>query len=214
MTIHENRDVGLFSPGFEIEAHIDTSISPSKPPQQLNKEVWAKHLGKPTASQLAIDFASSTMGVAFIHDRDWRVTLHRQDLLVLRMVREGKFIAQCNIVPGSKVSDDPKADAAKFQSHVEQALAKNAGQIEEISTATTDSKVEIVRIAAKGIANEVPINWIYYMLTSPNGKRAAIVFTLAQDQKEEFANADHDLIGALRFAGETRSAQRIGATER
>ena len=208
VTVNEKRDVGLFAPGFRMEAHIDTTLSPAKAPKELSNEVVSKLAAEPGPSDTAIQFASPNMGVAFLHDRHWRVTLHRRDLLVLRMVRDGSFVAQCNMTPATEAGDDPKADAARFQVHVEQAVGKIDGQIDEVSTATREDGVQILRIAATGKANDVPITWVYYMLAEPSGKRLALVFTYATAQQENFETADHDLIGSVKVIDASRSAQR------
>ena len=208
LTIGEQRDVGLFAPGFQMDAQIDTTISPAKAPKELQPSVLAKLQGEPTPAELAIDFASPTIGVAFTHGRPWRVTLHRRDLLVLRMVDGGSFVAQCNMTPAAKAGDDPKVDAAEFQAHAEQAVAQSDGQIDEISTATREDGLKILRIAASGKANGTPITWIYYMLTDPTGKRMALVFTYATAQAEKFQGSDQDLIGSVKLFDESRSAQR------
>ena len=194
-----------------MEAHIDTTIETTKTPKQLQSAAISKFDEEPQASNLAMEFISPAIGVAFLHDRQWRTTLHRRDLLVLRMVDQGSFVAQCNMTPAAKAGDDPKADSEKFQAHVEQALAQNGGQIDEISTATREGGLKILRIAASGKAKEVPITWIYYMLTDATGQRMALVFTFATPQQENFNAGDHDLIGSIRFFDRKRAAQHDDA---
>ena len=75
---------------------------------------------------------------------------------------------------------------------------KETGRIEEASQAT-DGEFELLRIVASGKANEVPITWIYFHLAATDGRRAALVFTLASDNIERFAKSDHELIGGFRF---------------
>ena len=211
VTINEQRDVGLFAPGFEMEAHIDTKISPTKTPPELDRDALAQVAAEPESADMALAFGSPNLGVAFIHDRQWRVTLHRRDLLVLRLVRDGKFVAQCNMTPATDADDDHQADKTRFQAHVEQALAENNGQLQEISTAKREDGLQMVRISASGKANELPITWVYYMLADPSGQRLALVFTYATAQEKHFNSADLDLIGNMKLVDDDRAAQHQAA---
>ena len=208
VTIQEKRDAGLFAPGFDMEAHIESTISPARPPKELSAESLAGLRAEPESAALAIEFASPTMGIALVHQRDWRVTMHRRDLLVMRLVRDGTFVAQCNVTPAGKASEDREKDATKFQSQVAAAVGKNAGQIDEISTAQTELGTDILRVTANGQSGETPITWVYYLLTQKDGTRMAVVFTLASEQLKAFGGSDHDLIGSLRMIEENRSAEK------
>ena len=57
----------------------------------------------------------------------------------------------------------------------------------------------IYRIEALGTASDIPVRWIYYLLSDTAGHRVAIVFTMEQDQENEFNDADLDWIRSLEF---------------
>jgi hypothetical protein len=190
---------------------IDTRVTSAETPKELSPQMLAAIPLFPTDSNQSIDFASPQLGLAFIHDRRWRVTLHRRDLLVLRMVENGEFLAQCNITPAGSASEEPAVESARFRAQVEQTLSTQGGHVEELSQATTDAGVEMVRIAAAGGAGEVPITWYYYLLTRKSGERYAVVFTLASKQQERFGSGDLDLIGRFEFPAQPSAAQRDSA---
>lgn len=211
--IDERREVGYFSPGCEMEATIESTISAADPPAELSPAKLRGIQLQRTAGNTAIDFTSPGLGLAFLHDRRWRVTLHRRDLLILRMVDEGEFIAQCNIAPLRPALEEQPVELAKFRAQIEQALSQQEGQILEASQATTDEGLAILRIAAAGKVNDVPVTWYHYLLTRDNTHRAAVIFTLAEKQNKEFGAADHDLIGSLRFLNGAETAQSGGAAQ-
>jgi len=205
--IKEKREVGLVAPGFEIEAHIATQIEPAEAPPELAADEVANLSLEPTAAKTALDFASPALGLAFIHDRRWRVTQHRRDALVLRMVDQGQFVAQCNITPLRPAVDEHPVEMAKFRAQVEESLSRYGGKIDEASQATTDDGLQILRIAASAQVKETPIVWYHYLLTHEDGRRLVVVFTITGEQEAEFDTADHDLIGSLRFLDREASAR-------
>ena len=205
--INETREVGHFAPGFAIEASIRTTVTPAELPAELSTESLQNLAIARTPSNLALDFASSSLRLGFIHDRRWRTTMHRHDLLVMRMVGGGQFIAQCNISPLPSAGEDEAVELAKFRAQVEQTIAEQGGQVEETSKADAENGLSVLRIAASGKANGVLLTYIYYLLTQTDGRRAAIVFTLASAQQEQFATADHDLIGSIQFLQRTDTAR-------
>jgi hypothetical protein len=197
----EVREPSPTAPGFDLKSRLNSHTAVVKNPEELSaqrlREVaphWAP--ARPSTSQL--DFSSIANEIGLVHDRSWHITAHRRELVVLRKMIGEKQIAQCNITRLPPASEDKTLDVKQFQEQVQKALGDNFGRVEEASQAN-DGDMEILRIVASGQANEVPITWIYFHLANQDGRRAAIVFTLATADVERFATSDHDLIGGFRF---------------
>ena len=55
-------------------------------------------------------------------------------------------------------------------------------------------------------ANDLPIQWNYYQLTHPSGRRLAFVFTLEADLVDKFRQIDEQLVLATKFTDPTITA--------
>ena len=55
-------------------------------------------------------------------------------------------------------------------------------------------------MVAEGEVSGLPIQWIYYLVTSADGgQQAALAFTLEPSLAQRFAAADRELLARLRF---------------
>jgi hypothetical protein len=125
--------------------------------------------------------------------------IDRHDLCVFRFVDRGDLVAQCNI------SELPDFEAGKhmaleaFQEEVQQALGDKFGQVVDGAKWVSDNGTHVLRIQVSGMVSEIPVNWIHYHLSSPQGRRAAIAFTLETDLLERFAENDRLMVDTFEF---------------
>ena len=88
------------------------------------------------------------------------------------------------------------------------------GQFLQASESTNAQGQHVLRVIATGMVAELPIQWNYYLVTSPDGHRVAFAFTLEQNLVERFAEADQSLVDSVEFGGSQQSASKEGVTKR
>lgn len=197
MSIHENRSIGHAEPGFDVTARIRTSIAPLENSPELADEV-VNHL--PLNAEPGATFLTSLAAEGhfrLVYPRSWKVMVDRHDVTVMRFLDHGEMIAQCNL---SKLADAPAGKLLSIdtlQADIQRSLDKNFGQFVEAKQFQTDRGLRALRVVAAGMASELPIQWIYYHLTDPKGRQAAIVFTLDAKLVERFGAEDHTLVSAF-----------------
>lgn len=199
LTIQEKRAIGHASPGFHLTATIRTAISPLAKSQYLTSSVLESLAKLPNAEQDTIVYSSKNAGVTLSHDEHWKVMLDRPETLILRLVDRGDLIGQCNVSRLTTLSDGRRLSLEQFKSSIRTALGDNFGQILESSRHTTKHGTVVLRVAIRGTASGVAVNWFYYHVSDESGQRVSLVFTSEAELADRFAGADRAVVASLRF---------------
>jgi hypothetical protein len=198
-SLKEDRAIGHAEPGLDVTARLRVAV---------NRIAASDHLSDATLQGLSLEaetvsrplvFESRNSNFRLTHDHRWRSMIDRHDLCVFRFVDRGDLVAQCNI------SELPDFEAGKhmaleaFQEEVQQALGDKFGQVVDGAKWVSDNGTHVLRIQVSGMVSEIPVNWIHYHLSSPEGRRAAIAFTLETDLLERFAENDRLMVDTFEF---------------
>ena len=86
-------------------------------------------------------------------------------------------------------------------------MGKRLEQLQYANQDTDSQGRRILQVAALGVIDEVPIRWVYYHISNPEGRRMAYVFTMEADMAERFAGADQVLVGGLEFTARAETPE-------
>lgn len=200
MTISEDRSIGHAEPGFVVEAKVQLTSSALGKSAALDNASHAPESLEPTAGATALSLIPDKGGFRLLHDRRWRVLIDQKESLVLRLVDRGDLIAQCNISTLPKLSAGRSVELEQLQEEIQRSLGASFGQFSEASQNLSDEGVRILRVAATGTASDIPVSWIYYLLSDEAGRRVSIVFAHESKLQEQFGDADRMLVGSFAFA--------------
>lgn len=203
MALKENRAVGHAEPGFETVSRVRVAIQPAESLSQLTDKLLVGLPSDSDTSAALLKLESPKGGFRLLYDKRWRVMVDRSDVSILRFVERGDLIAQCNISPLPDSTPGKHLSLEEFKAEIEEALGKNFGQIVEAKQSKTESGLRVLRIVASGVSSELPIQWIYYHVSSDQGRRAAYVFTFEARLAERFGAADDVLSGSFEFITRT-----------
>lgn len=145
---------------------------------------------------------SEPSGLRFFHERDWRTMVDRHDVLILRLVKRGDLIAQCNLTRLANVQPARTMTQKRFEDEIRRVLGNRFGQTIEASESRTPKGLRQLRVAVSGVASEIPIRWIYYHLSDDAGRQASLVFTLDEKVLPRFAAADELLVNSFEFVNQ------------
>jgi hypothetical protein len=145
-----------------------------------------------------LSYASLGGQFRFLYDRRWFLTSDDSKLAIFRLLDRGELVAQCNV---SAVPAGPTklATLAEFQHDVQNSLGKNFGQFVNASQFTNEAGYNVLRLVVHGTVSQLPIEWIYYLITDSNGQRVSLAFTLEESLLDRFARADRALADAVRL---------------
>jgi len=142
-------------------------------------------------------FHSARDGYRLLHSRQWHVVDDRQNLVALRLLQRGELIAQCNISPGKPLESGKPWTLETYQEEVQKTLDKRFRKIVSAEEKTSRTGLKLLTVVAEGEWQEVPVRWVYYLLTHKSGKQVGLVFTLEAKAVERFGLAAEELVSGL-----------------
>jgi hypothetical protein len=193
----EKRAVGHAQPGYDAQVRVRVQTEPTSVPPELADAAVSQLSTKIDVGQTLLEFHAEKAGIEFLYDRRWQVMVDRLDTVILRLIDRGDLIAQCNITRLPPLEKGKQLSLAEFQRDVEQTLSKNSAQIVEAAQSQNDEGMRVLRIVVSGTASELPIQWVYYHVSSAKGHRASLVFTMEARLVERFAQIDRELVENL-----------------
>ena len=212
LTISQQRDIGLVVPGLDATFKLLISLKPIEQSETLSDAGLAslrKNAGSITDDLLLTPEGSS---VSLIHPRQWRVISNHRARTILRYNQNGRMIGQCEILPLPSRLPNQEQTLEQFQAVVKNKLAENTGEIESANASQSENGLEWMRVKASGTTNGVNLQWIYYTLSSPDGRRVQLVFTTEPAYANMFTNTERFLVDSLKFESiDASSTQKLPA---
>ncbi len=199
LIIREKRSLGFVSPGLDVKAQIAIEIAPLVGSDQL-ADAAVKEAIEATKEQGASPqplLLESAGHFQLFCDRRWHATRDDAELVVLRYVDRGELVAQGNISPLPNLPAGQNVTLEQFQDEVKQSLGKHFGQFESVAEGKTSTGLRLLKVFVVGTVSELPIEWRYYLVLDPHGRRAALAFTLEGKLIERFADAEAPLVDSV-----------------
>ena len=70
---------------------------------------------------------------------------------------------------------------------------------DEREDADTGGRLTLVRVASSGTAEGLPFQWIHYVISDGEGRRAGVTFMFEASLLKRFGDADRALVAGLRL---------------
>jgi hypothetical protein len=198
LAIKENRGIGNVGPGLDVVAKLKLSISPVHESKLLTPDVVQAAKLPSSDEPPPLEYVSTTKGYKFLYDRRWHVTREEPDLVVMRFVDRGDLIAQCNVAPSTKAIDKP-VELAQFQNDVQSALGKLFSNFERAGERTSESGLRILSSTAVGAAEDLQIQWRYYLTHDKQGRALGVIFTMEAPLVNQFRDYDKQIVESVEF---------------
>lgn len=210
ITQREKRTVGAVSPGMNLTATVFVDRQLSGVKGGLTDEAVDAIPISPEADQLALAF-QCPWNLTFACDRDWHVFHQTNDVAVLRYLRNGSLIAQCNVSPVPQAAAGSHTPEPQFQSDIQTALGSQFRRIEKAEEIPTNDGRWLYRVTVTGVARNVPMHWFYYLCAAPDGQQVAFVYAVESRLVEQFGGQDIAQVRGLQF--QARGTSTAARTE-
>lgn len=198
LAVKENRGVGHVAPGLDVVAKVKVDLVPQAESKLLTSEVvQSAELPKSDEPQ-PLEYRDDARGYRFTYDRRWHITREEPYLVVLRLMERGDLIAQCNVMPAMQNLEKP-VQLVQFQNDVQAALGKMFNRFERGAERTTPSGLRLLDSVVIGTANELPIQWRYYLVHNQQGRAMTMVFTMETPFVEQFGDQDKAIVESIEF---------------
>ena len=206
LTQNETRSVGAVTPGLKVTAKAILERTPSDH-SGLNELAAEAVPREPKPELLLLAMDARDWGVKLYHDRLWHLFHQGTTVAVLRLMDKGSLVAQCNVSPIGPAPAGKHIGEQQFQEDVQKAIGTEFKKIEKAEIIPTQDKRFVFRVIASGAAsqktskgvNQVPVNWIYYLIADADGRQMVLVFTVENTLVERFQNRDINLALGIDF---------------
>lgn len=195
ITQQEKRTAGPVSPGLDVTAEIkwtQTAVEAAEADAPIIATA-------PTQKQLQL-YLETPLKLLIRHSREWHLFHETSAVLMMRQLRDGTFIAQCNISGTITVPPKEHTPDKEFLTDVQTAVRERKGKVVQEETVRDDAQWRIRHIQAVGQAQEKTIVWDYYLCSAATGEQFSLVFSHSQDDEAAFGDSAKFILAGLQLS--------------
>ena len=189
----EKRSPGPVSPGIAATVEVQWTQSPDESEVALPSEADPGTFEQPLV-------LTTPWRLILRHSREWHLFNQTERVLMLRQIRFGALVSQCNISAGVIVPPGEHTPDAEFRSDVEKAVSSRGGFVIKEETLREDNLWRVRRVQAKATTGQLEITWDYFLCASASGEQYSIVFSHSTEDAEAFGDEPTRLLGSLSLA--------------
>ncbi|MBA4030052.1 MAG: hypothetical protein C0478_04035 [Planctomyces sp.] len=195
----EKRSIGAVSPGLDITARLRLRRRPAQIPGRVGDQQFVDEATKlPTTQQMRVRF-DAPWGLTILHGRAWQLYHETQQVAIFRKVKDGQFIAQCNISPLASAPAGSHLPEADFESDIRTALGDRLKTMPKKEVIPAANGRFVYRVVAQGLQKEQAITWIYFLVAERTGRQTSLLFSLDSALLEKFGKDDLEFVEGLSF---------------
>lgn len=191
----EKRTAGPVSPGLNVTANIRWSQQEASTPVETLSSSPVVQLSE---SRQMMELTSQS-GLELKLSREWHEFHETPAVLMVRQLRDGRLISQCNVsrvrrvAPGSHTSDQ------EFRRDVEESVSQRKGRVTKEETLDQYPGWRVRHVNAVGAAGEETIVWDYFLCSAENGKQYSLVFSRSDAESKAFGNEADKVLKSMRL---------------
>jgi hypothetical protein len=199
LAIRERRSIGGATPGLEATAKMQIKVEPIGISPRMAGDVVAKATKNPRVPARELLFESQPLGIRFHHDRNWFITSRQRESVTLRRIDRGDLVAQCTITALPAKSAGRQTTLDQFQKDVTFALGKSFGELVSSRQWQNSAGLYCYQLVARGLVDEVPVEWHYYLAAPESGERVSAAITIEKPMIERVGTTDVELFESIKL---------------
>jgi hypothetical protein len=192
---------------YDVKITVERSKTESK---NLSDDVLAKTSTTPDKASKLLLFTDGEKRFRFYHDRNWHVTMHTSDRVVMRRLEDGDFVAQLNVTAVGGNINPAKVKPEELQAMVEQAGGWKIDEVIRADNLPTNGSFDLQLLIATGSSGAAKLNQKHYLATTTN-RQVILTFLVEPKNEEKLGTIDQSLVGTLEFP-ESNAADRSSGT--
>ena len=200
LAVKEKRSIGGATPGLDGVAKLRLNIKPHRVLRPSPRGHARCRSARPAVcGSTCCGSNADAQGFRIFHDRQWFVTSHERETTTLRRVDRGDVLAQCTITSLPAKSAGRQTTLEEFERDIRYSLRENFGQLVSSRQWTNAFKHHCLEVVVRGTAEEVPVEWHYYLVAPESGNRVCVAVTIDGQMVQRLASADRALVNAIQL---------------
>jgi hypothetical protein len=226
LTQTEKRAIGAVSPGLDVVAKVTLTRQIADRPSHLTDRDLADLPLEPNDANRLLMFDAPAWNVRFYYDRVWHLFHQTSEVALLRLLDKGGLIAQCNIKRLVDAEPGKHVSLEQFQADIQETLGKHFQEIVRTERLKLKDAQYVARVIVAGTVERknakqelelAPVQWIYYLVASRDGRQLSFVFSVDPAQAKDLDNRDLAIVTGLEFltprAAPTPAVKSAGKTD-
>lgn len=200
MLLDENRSIGHVGPGLDVKARLQVKISALEKPNALTDDLIGDLDLVSSDRQLRLRYDNGKAPWNFQFPRNWYIILDEENKTLMRLLDKGELIAQCNIVAMPKIDPKKPTTLKSFCDDLLKGLTKNNANIVLSEESRNSASYTELRVILDGkVEDDLPLRWVYYLLTDEKGNQTVVVFVIEAELLQRFGDADERILETFRM---------------
>lgn len=199
LVIKETRDISQAEPGFQITARIRMIRAETGNEFAISADELRQLAAQADEGQWLVRMQSMVGRYTMLGDRRWRTYLDTGEEAILRLIENNDVIAQCNITRLPKLDAGSQLTLEGMQQDIKTSLGEGFQEFLESKESVTSNKLRLLRSVVSGMAEDVPVQWVYTHLSDDDGRRYAMIFTMGGNVTDKFAAADEQMTSSFQL---------------
>ncbi len=216
LAMREERTSSPIVPGLDVVAKVSISVKPSEATKAMLAEL--AELGNPQDDSEplseTLSYEAAEQGFRFLHDRSWYVTAEQRDQVSLGCLQKGDLTARCNITTLPARSEDRATSLEQYERDVRTSVGEHLETVVASTQWTTAEGHDCLGVVAHGAVKGVPLEWRYYLVSSPGRPRVSLSVTVEQSRVEQFGDTDREIVDSLELLEKTAASSAAKASTR
>ena len=197
LAFHEKREVTQTEPGFDVVTKLAMAETSMAKSEELSADRLVNLDLSLSAESAWLQFTTKHGGFELLLDPRWKVLFDQPSSAVFRYVDAGELTAQVNLIRMKPSETEAAISLEEFSAQASKALAENFGQLIESKQYASPRGNRVLRVEATGVNSEVDMRWVYYHVSSEEGKQITCVMTCQEEDWKTFAPADESLVNRI-----------------
>lgn len=195
-----------------IEVQRDKSESPNLSEAAVAEIAAAA--AKPESKMLLLEGPDGKY--RFLHDRNWHVTAMRNNVVVMRCVKNNEFLGQLSIAVLNDKAPGNNVGLQDFIQLVETTNSMKMDPVEKIDELKNASGVNLKKIETTGTApsGQVKLSHRHYLATGANGAQVLFSFLCDPGNVKKLGETDVNIVGSLEVPPAQTAAKEPETTKR
>lgn len=199
LTIKEQRDAGLASPGLDVTAKLTATAKTIFDAKELSDETLAGLALIDDQQEERLSYVHRHGVFRFQYDPRWKIRSDESQQMNMQLLDGNLIAAQANVRMVQLPAGAPPLQLKEFEQEVKTSIGKHFVKFQDKHEGVNPLGVRTLKVVSEGIVEAVPVLWLSYYFEGPDGYRVAFTISLEDKLLEQFGTADKAFLESMEF---------------
>jgi len=199
LTIKEQRDAGLASPGLDVTAKLSAAAKTVFEAKELSDETLAGMALIDDQQEERLSYVHRHGVFRFQYDPRWKIRSDESQQVNMQLLDGSLIAAQANVRMVQLPAGAPPLQLKEFEQEVKTSIGKHFVKFQDKHEGVNPLGVRTLKVVSEGVVESVPVLWLSYYFEGPDGYRVAITISLEDKMLEQFGTADKAFLETMEF---------------